>query len=198
MDIGITVGALLTLAIYSFLYRDNPFYKAAEHILLGVSVGYFLVTTITTTLIPKLFVPIFRDGELIYIIPGVLGMLMFLRFTKKYAPVSRIPLSLIIGVGAGIAIPTYMKAQLIAQIKATMLPLTGISNIIIILSVLSVLTYFYFSREHKGFTGAGAKLGIYFLMVFFGSTFGYTVMARISLLIGRMQYLLGDWLGLIG
>jgi len=57
--------------------------------------------------------------------------------------------------------------------------------------------YFYFSREHKGLTGFGSKMGIYFLMIFFGSTFGYTVMARISLLIGRMQYLLGDWLGLI-
>ncbi|MCP4632530.1 MAG: hypothetical protein GY855_06350 [candidate division Zixibacteria bacterium] len=197
MDIGITVGALLTLAIYSFLYKDNPFYKTAEHVLLGVSVGYFIVTTITTTLIPKLFIPVFIDGQFIYIIPGMLGVFMLFRFFKKLAPISRIPLALIIGVGAGVAIPAYMQAQLIAQIKATMLPINIISNIIIIAAVLSVLMYFYFSREHKGLTGFGSKMGIYFLMIFFGSTFGYTVMARISLLIGRMQYLLGDWLGLI-
>jgi hypothetical protein len=34
-------------------------------------------------------------------------------------------------------------------------------------------------------------------MVAFGAAFGYTVMARISLLIGRMQFLLGDWLHLM-
>jgi len=197
MDIGVTVGALLTLAIYSFLYRDNPYYKVAEHILLGVSVGYFVVTTITSTLVPKLFESIIRNGNFIYLIPGLLGALMFLRFSRRLAPVSRIPLSLIIGVGAGVAIPANMQAQIIAQVKATMLPLGSISNIIIVVAVLTVLVYFYFSREHKGIIGAGAKAGIYFLMIFFGTTFGYTVMARISLLIGRLQYLLGDWLGLI-
>lgn len=197
MDIGITVAAILTLAIYSYLYKDNPFYKVAEHVLLGVSVGYFVVITITTTLIPKLFMPIFSDGRLIYLLPGALGVMMLLRFSKRLAPMSRIPLSLVIGVGAGVAIPAYMQAQLIAQIKATMLPLDSISNILIIVAVLTVLVYFYFSREHKGAIGVGAKIGIYFLMVFFGSTFGYTVMARVSLLIGRMQFLLGDWMGLI-
>ncbi len=197
MDIGITIAAILTLAIYSFLYKDNPFYKTAEHILLGVSVGYFVVITITNTLIPKLFIPIFIEGKLIYIIPGVLGLMMFLRFHRRSAQFSRIPLSIIIGVGAGAAIPAYMQAQLLAQIKATMLPLTNLSNIIIIAAVLTVLVFFYFSREHKGVMGFGAKAGIYFLMLFFGSTFGYTVMARVSLLIGRMQFLLHNWLGLI-
>jgi hypothetical protein len=42
-----------------------------------------------------------------------------------------------------------------------------------------------------------ANLGIIFLMLGFGASFGYTVMSRISLLIGRMQFLLGDWLGVI-
>jgi hypothetical protein len=38
---------------------------------------------------------------------------------------------------------------------------------------------------------------MYYMMVFFGATFGYTVMSRVSLLIGRMEFLLGDWLGLL-
>ncbi len=197
MDISVTIAAILTLAIYSFLYRDNPFYKTAEHILLGVSVGYFVVITISNTIIPKLIIPLFVDGELIYMIPALLGLAMLLRVTKQFSYFSRIPLALIIGVGAGIAIPAYMQAHLIAQMKATMLPLSNISNIIIIIAVLSVLAYFFFSKKHEGAFGVTAKMGIYFLMVFFGSTFGYTVMARISLLIGRMQFLLGDWLGII-
>ena len=41
------------------------------------------------------------------------------------------------------------------------------------------------------------KAGRYFMMVFFGATFAYTVMSRVALLIGRLEFLLGDWLGLL-
>jgi hypothetical protein len=54
------------------------------------------------------------------------------------------------------------------------------------------LIYFYFSKEHKGFIGGTARLGIWFLMVSFGASFGYTIMARISLLIGRLDHLI-NW-----
>lgn len=64
---------------------------------------------------------------------------------------------------------------------------------IIAFGVLTILIYFFFSTEHKGMVGVSAKIGIYFLMICFGSSFGYTIMARISLLIGRMQFLIGDF-----
>jgi hypothetical protein len=57
--------------------------------------------------------------------------------------------------------------------------------------------YFFFSREHKGALGATARVGITFIMVAFGASFGFTVMARISLLIGRFYFLLHNWLHLI-
>jgi len=66
-----------------------------------------------------------------------------------------------------------------------------------VIGTFSGLIYFFFSKEHKGAFGGLAKLGIWFLMLSFGASFGYTVMSRMSLLIGRMDYLLGTWLGLI-
>jgi hypothetical protein len=72
-----------------------------------------------------------------------------------------------------------------------------ILNVVAIAGIFSVLIYFFFSKEHKGALGGVAKLGIWFLMVAFGASFGYTVMGRVSLLIGRMQFLLRDWLHLI-
>jgi len=60
-----------------------------------------------------------------------------------------------------------------------------------------VLIYFFFSMEHKGIIGGVSKIGVWFLMIAFGASFGFTVMARMSLLIGRIQFLLRDWLGLI-
>jgi hypothetical protein len=62
---------------------------------------------------------------------------------------------------------------------------------------VSTLIYFYFSKPHKGVLGGIATLGIWFIMVSFGAHFGYTVMARVSLLIGRVQFLVITWLGLV-
>ena len=56
--------------------------------------------------------------------------------------------------------------------------------------------YWARDREHKGALGVASKIGVYFLMVGFGAGYGYTVMSRISLLIGRYQFLLDNWLGL--
>ena len=49
---GVWVAALLTLCIYSFLYRDNPFYRFAEHLFVGISVGYGIVLSIHQGFIP--------------------------------------------------------------------------------------------------------------------------------------------------
>jgi len=197
MEIGTLIAAFLTLCIFSFLYRDNPFYKFAEHLLVGISVGYFLVTAVNTTVLPKLFSPLFEHGNLVYLIPGALGFLMFARFSARLSWLSRISLALVIGAGAGVSIPAVMQAQIMAQMKASMVSFASINGLIIVLAISTTLIYFFFSKEHKGWFGGAAKIGTWFLMIFFGATFGYTVMSRISLLIGRMQFLLGDFLGII-
>ncbi len=197
MDLGPLIAAILTLFIFSFLYKDNPFYKFAEYLLVGISVGYFIVISIKTTVVPKLIFPIFREGDLLYLIPGILGFFMFLRFFPKLAWLSRISMALIIGAGAGVSIPAMMQAQIFAQMKASMGSYASINNIIVALAVITTLSYFFFSREHKGALGTSAKIGVFFMMLFFGATFGYTVMSRVTLLIGRAQFLLGDFLGII-
>ncbi|MGB2698514.1 MAG: hypothetical protein WBD28_11755, partial [Candidatus Zixiibacteriota bacterium] len=150
MDIGTLIAVFLTLCIFSFLYQDNPFYKFAEHLLVGISVGYFLVTAVNTTVLPKLISPLFLQGNLIYIIPGVLGFLMFTRFSPKLSWLSRISLALVIGAGAGVSIPAVMQAQIMAQMKASMVSFVSINGIIIVLAISTTLIYFFFSKEHKG------------------------------------------------
>jgi ABC-type microcin C transport system permease subunit YejB len=70
-------------------------------------------------------------------------------------------------------------------------------NLIIFFGVLTTLIYFYFSKEHTGLLGGTARVGIWFIMIAFGAHFGYTVMGRISLLIGQVQFILIDWLKLV-
>lgn len=202
MEIGTIVAGILTLAILTFLYRDNAIYKMAESLLIGVSIGYFLVITWTSTLVDLLFQPLFSDGRFSMIIPGLLGLLMFSRFIPGKAAWSRIAMAVMIGSGAGVAIPAMLDARILQQISNTVASLHThgsfeISGLVVLVGVLTTLSYFFFSHEHTGALGYSARVGTWFLMIFFGTTFGYTVMSRMSTFIGRMEFLLSDFLGLI-
>lgn len=200
--LGIWIAAFLTLSIYSFLYKDNPFYKIAEHLIVGVSVGYILSVQYRDAFIPLVWKPLFKNGEYFVIIPTVLGIMMLLRFIPKYSWISRYPIAFTIGLGSGVAIAPEMQARILKQLQTTMVTYTPggpvpWNGIIIFIGVLSGLAYFFFSKPHKGVLGVSAQMGLWFLMVGFGASFGYTVMARITLFIGRAHFLLSDWLKII-
>ena len=201
--IGIWLGAALTLCIFSFLYRDNPFYKFAEHLFVGISAGYWATLEWHNVFLPNLWEPLTQEGRLLLLVPFAFGVLLFSRFTKKFSWLSRWSMALIIGIYAGIAIVGYGSGDLILQIRANLLPLwtdswlTSFNNILLTLGVITGLIYFFFSKEHKGALGGAAKVGVWFLMISFGASFGYTVMSRMSLLIGRIYFLLVTWLHIL-
>lgn len=216
-----TTGAVfLTLATFSFLYKDNPFYKIAEHTVVGVSAGYFVIILWHNGLVPNLFQHL-ADGDWYllwlnssaawYIIPAILGVMMWARFSRKYQWLSRWPMSMYIGISVGVAIPLEMANRVNKQLYAMMDqfntadffgggvgnvnlldPFSGLSEVIIFVGATSALVYFFFSKAHAGAFGKVATFGIWILMIGFGASFGFTVMARISLFINRMQDV-DDW-----
>ncbi|MBI4712757.1 MAG: hypothetical protein HY762_05590 [Planctomycetes bacterium] len=196
-DIFVWIAAFLTIAIYSFLYKDNPLYKAAEHLFVGVSVGYSIVILYFNVVSPRLLVPLFQEGDWVLIFPALIGLLMVSRFFPKYDWLSRITIAFVLGISTGINLPLIIQASLLKQLQGTMLAMTNLNDILIVVGVFCVMIYFYFSSEHKGIVNSVSKIGILFIMVGFGASFGYTVMARISLLIGRLEFLFHDWIHLI-
>jgi hypothetical protein len=202
--IGIWLGALLTLMLYSFLYRDNPFYKFAEHLFVGMSAGYWLIYNIFNYLKPNFWDELTGavDGtpDLWMLIPGVFGLFMLARLVPKISGLSRMALAMIVGTGAGLGLVATLQTNCLSQVEGTIIPLTGMGaaafadNLILVTGVVCGLVYFFFSKAHRGVTGGAAKVGITILMVAFGASFGYTIMARISLLIGQAQFLLFEWL----
>ena len=208
-SILIWISAILTLAIYSFLYRDNILYKFAEYLFVGVSVGYGISVYWQNSFIRLVFNPLFItrtyivDGHfhlwpfLAIVIPTLMGLLMLSLFIKKYSWLIRVPIAFVVGAGSGMAIPATFQAYIFEHTKNTLYITLSISSFIMIIGVITTLVYFFFSKEHKGLLGKTANIGIWFIMIAFGASFGYTVMARISLLIGRMNFLLYDWLGVI-
>jgi len=194
---GISLSALLTLSLYSFLYKDNPFYKLAEHIFAGISAGYYVGLIWHSVIKQQLWSPMVKEGQYLLIIPGILGALMFTRFISKISWLSRLSLAFVVGNTAGITIIQQLHGMVLPQVRSTFLNLTTLTGIIMVVGVISTIIYFYFSKEHKGALGFVAQVGIWFIMISFGASFGYTVMARVSLLIGRAQFLLTNWLHII-
>ena len=222
--IGLWLAALFTLAIFSFLFADNPFYKVAESVLIGVSAAYWMVVGFWDVLVPNLIARLWPSGvqawampglagaeaerNLLYLVPLVLGIMLLWRLAPRGAWIARWPLAFIVGTFAGLQLIGFLHGDFLAQIRNTILPLAvfdagafdfwaSFRNLLIVGGVLCGVTYFFFSFEHKGVVGGAAKVGIWFLMITFGAAFGYTVMGRIALLAIRIEFLLDDWLWLI-
>jgi hypothetical protein len=204
--IGIWLGAYFTLSIFSFLYKDNPFYKLAEQIFVGLSAGYWLIYTIYNILVPNLFNLLFTDfaHNWLLLIPMLLGIMMLLRMIPKLQWLSRYPMAIMVGTTAAISMLLSFKSDFLSQIAATMINpfsfaswVDVVGSILLIIGTLCGVYFFYFSKKQEGVFAIPSKVGIWFLMISFGASFGYTVMARISLLIGRLDFLLRDWLHII-
>ena len=195
------IAAILTLCVFSFLYKENPFYRFAEHLFVGAAAGYLLAVQWQNVLIPNVFSPLTQKGDLIVLIPLLLGLMMLARVWEKGAGIARWSIAFYVGIYSGVAIPGYFQAQIMAQLADAAKPWppgwAAINAALVFIGLLTCLAYFFFSIPHRGVQGVGARVGVYFLMVAFGASFGYTVMARVSLLISRVQFLLRDWLHIL-
>ncbi|MFA4985756.1 MAG: hypothetical protein WC712_04145 [Candidatus Brocadiia bacterium] len=199
--VSLFLAAFLTLAIFSFLWKDNFFYKLGEALFVGSAVGYNLGLIYDVIIFPRWVTPIFYQYKFFYLIPTVIGAMYITRFSRKWSWLSRYPMAMLIGFGSGFSIPYAIQASIFKQVSASMLPLWSsagfeLNNLLMVIGVLTTLFYFFFSIEHnRKLVRIPVRIGIVFIMISFGATFGFTVMARFSLLIGRVNFLWYDWLG---
>ena len=194
--LGVWTAAILTLMVLSFLYKENPFYRLTEYVFVGLSSGYAFAATFRV-FVNQALTPIF-NGQIDFIVPLILGALVYAQFTKKYSILYRVPLSLAIGYGLGITIWSVMQAYFLRQLRATMLPLftdsiiTTVDNWVIVVGTILSISYFILHREQKGVYGGFTRIGKYFVLATLGAVFGTTVLGRMALIIQRIQFLVGD------
>jgi hypothetical protein len=222
-ELQVWVGAALTLMVLSFLWRDNPLYKLAEHLFVGVSAGYWMVMGFWSTLWPNAVVKLvpgaarvtdpgaaLPEREPLVLIPLVLGLLMLLRLWPRLAWLARWPTAFAVGTTLGYNLVRSLRSDFLAQIHATVTPglvvaapgggvawLATFNQVVLVAGVVCSLTYFTYTRGSGGLRGGAARAGLLVLMVAFGASFAYAVMARVAVLVSRLQFLLGDWLGLV-
>jgi hypothetical protein len=203
--LGAWISAALVVWIYSFAYRDNALYKLAEHIFLGTAAGYSIalaLDSLNRVLIrPAVTTPgTFWATSWHYIIPVVLGLLMFAKYSRRYYWLARYAVAVNLAVGTGLALRAVPIANIVRQITATILPLWGsdpvkvANNWLMVLITVGGLTYFLFTIFPRRVEGAPPSpiyqvyralyyVGIYGMMVGFGALFANTIMTRVGFLV---------------
>jgi len=193
------MGTVITFGLFSILTgKDNPFFAFSEYSYIGASIGLMTVMAVAY-LQQKVFDPIIKNpaGQIGLIVGVVLGALVLLRVSSRYAYIARIPITIGIAIGVGISTRTIVFTDIVAQVKATILPLwsanwlTAATNILIIVFVSCSLLFFMYTTKT---TGPGVKqaatIGRYILYAGFGALFAQTFMGRIGLFLGRMDTML--------
>jgi len=195
--IGAWVGALLTLAIYSYiLYKETRIYRLGEHIYIGVAFAVSLITA--TTQLWKQVILRIMAGEYIYLTGVILGLMLLTMPFKRIRWISRYTMSFLVGLGFGVGIRGVITADIIGQIRGsitpptitTATPLDWFNFIWVCIGTLLVIAYFTFTVEHTGLYYYPTKLGRYILLIALGVYYGNTVQFRMTMLAGRVQFLL--------
>ena len=199
--ITIWCGALSTFAIYSVLYAENRFYRLFEHIFIGLAAGYGVYITWSEVLAPKWWEPMVGKGQWYWAFAAVLGSMFYFMYSKRHAWISRVIFGLFMGLSAGGMFREFYEIYF-PQMGASMKPLVGrgigvweTANVAIFYVILlASMSYFFFSFEHGNRAiRRTAAAGRWFLMIGFGAIFGATVMGRMTLFIGRLNFLVNNW-----
>ncbi|MEJ2208675.1 MAG: hypothetical protein P8129_06515 [Anaerolineae bacterium] len=221
--IGTLVGMVLTLLVFSYLLGDNILYRLAEHLFVGVAVGYAVVIAFHNVLAPKLFSPLVsgvQEGNWgqasLLLIALVFGLLLLLKPFRSLSWLGNMSVALMLGVGAALAIGGALLGTLWPQIDATASlsttadlyePGWGLfSAIVVLVGTIGALFHFYRGGGDQGrlaglrnfFVGVWGGLGRWFVLVAFAAILATTFLTRLSLLVGRIQFLLDGVRDLLG
>jgi hypothetical protein len=204
------ISFLLTVMVLSYLIGDNPAFRIAIYIFIGVSAGYVAAVAWHQVLYPRLILPLLSAslGErLLLIVPLVLGLLLLLKLSPRTASLGTPPMAFLVGVGAAVAIGGALMGTLFPQAQASMsaLKLTGTGQNIferlfegsfMLVGTVTALVYFHFGAKATATGPRRGKLvrllswvGQIFIAVTFGVLFAGVFMAALTALIERMNFI---------
>jgi hypothetical protein len=217
--IGTIVAALMTIMILSYLVGDNPLFRVATHIFIGVAAGYAGVIAWDSVIRPNLVSPVVAGGlsgllDYRVLVPLILVILLLFKLWPITTKVGSIPMAILVGVGAAVVLGGAITGTLIPQTRAAMLslsmsdmpadlgasPIEHLVNVLImLLGTISTLFYFHFSvpkREDVPQTVSRIitilkASGRVFIAITFGAMYAGALMAAIIALAERFQFL-GD------
>jgi hypothetical protein len=207
------ISCLLTIMVLSYLVGDNPLFRVAVYIFVGVSAGYVGAVALYEVIIPKVLLPLVNDplkNLPILVVPIILSLLMLAKIFPRFSWLGSASMAFMVGVSAAVAIAGALIGTLVPQFIATIAPFglengTNIGSIleglsegaVMLLGTVTTLAYFHFGVKSSG-NGAGSTnpvmrimglIGQFFIAVTFGVLFTGAYAAAVSALIGRMYFI---------
>jgi len=192
--LSIWIPIITVIIGLSFVFADWPGWRLVETLIIGGGTGHTVVMTVRT-LNRSLITPISK-GQYILIPTIIFGALMYLRFAPaRIRWLQRYGYAWIVGGGLGVVIATMLQGQILPAIKQSIsIPaatsMDTLNNLIGFIIFVTTLSYFIFTKEHKGALGASAKLGRYFLLIAFGLGFSTLLMTYFGVLLERILWIL--------
>jgi hypothetical protein len=212
-QVGMVIGFLLTLSVFSYLLRDNVLFRLVIHIFIGVATAYVAVVILYNVVWPQLLLPL-GSGDpatiLLVIIPLLLSILLLARAFPRLSSAGSPPLAFLVGVGAAVAIGGAITGTIVPQVLAainsgaTQTPFPGATRNwmdvvnwgVILLGTLATLAYFHFGARlrNPGQTPSRAAwieeiagIGKLFIAITLGAIFAGVYAAAMAALIERMD-----------
>ena len=193
---GLWVAWLLMLMIYSYpLYKENLAFRFAEHTYIGITLRVSLIVAMSNVI--RIAIVPMLQGKYHYIIPIILGFMMYSLLVPRYRWVSRYPIAILVGAGFGLGMRGVLIPNITQQVISTITPpATGAgavdwwNYIYIAIGTICAVMYFVLTWEHRGGLGYATRLGRWIIMIGLGAYFGNTVLFRMAMLSGRAQFFL--------
>jgi hypothetical protein len=180
---------------------------------IGLATGYTIYTTWNDVLKPNWWEPMVKEGRWWMALFFPAGLLFYTIYSRKHAWMSRLIFGIFFGAAAGLtfqAFAAYYFPLASSVVKLSLInppeghapgayalsPISAtLNNLLFLVIIVSVMSYFFFSFEQTNKIIKGtSRLGRFILMFAFGAIFGSTIGARMNLLIGRLYFLIHDWI----
>jgi hypothetical protein len=160
MNLDLITGLLsfiFTVMIFSYLIGDNPLFRIATYIFVGVAAGYIGAVAFGQVLWPALLYPLFFEGgpqTALLFFPLILIGLLLLKFSPRTTQYGAPAMAYLVGVGAAVSIGGAVIGTLSPQsfatihaldLAASVNPLAALLNGgLILIGVVTTLAYFHF------------------------------------------------------
>ena len=210
------ISFVLTLLVFSYMFGDNPLFRFVSALFVGVTVGYFSVIIIYQVILTRLVAPLYQ-GSVLAVIPALLSGMLLMKLSPRLSKIGNIPMALLVGVGAAVAVGGAVLGTLFGQIKGAVsffgpemnMPeppvLLILEGVLFLIGTLATLAYFNFGAKDKKklgprrtvLVGIFAGIGKLFIAITLGAVFAGVLTAAVTALVERSDFIVQTITGFI-
>lgn len=212
--LGVAVGAILTLVVFSYLIHDTFLFRLAQAIFVGVAIGYGASLIIQNIILKNILLPLYNGDadSMLLLVPLALGLLLFIFNLSKRGEfgtlMGNLPIAYLLGVGAALALLGALTGTLIPQFLRTFdsvqrsgNPLDIVNGLVMLIGTAGALLAFRFTtgfqqtplRLYASVARVWGGIGRGFIFITLGALFAGVLAARVSVLIGQLYFIINDF-----